>query len=202
MRRRASMLRWARSVSAGRVPAGADGRGCWAMVMTRNPPCRPHAWSQALDVNCIAPPLVFMDTFVHAEFVMSSKPAPDDGRPRALASMPEIGAASGAVGGVVSAQAAAALIGVHERTIRRAIRRGELTASRQGRRFAIELDALERYRRQHHLLHGDHAPDRPHLALAPAPPVPLFEPPRPPTIALPAALTAFIGRERELASVT
>ncbi|HEU5431155.1 MAG TPA: helix-turn-helix domain-containing protein, partial [Thermomicrobiales bacterium] len=94
----------------------------------------------------------------------------------------------------VSAQAAAALLGVHERTIRRAIRRGELAASKQGGRFAIAMEALERYRRDHGPFPADAFAKRPRLALAPEPtdraepiqaPAPLFEPPRWPA-ALPA----------------
>ena len=48
--------------------------------------------------------------------------------------------------GVVSVADAAAALGVNEDTIRRAIRRGELTAAKQGRTFQIAPEALEAFR--------------------------------------------------------
>ena len=48
--------------------------------------------------------------------------------------------------GLFSATDAAASLGVNERTIRRAIARGELAATKQGRSFAITLESLDRYR--------------------------------------------------------
>ena len=43
---------------------------------------------------------------------------------------------------------AAACLGVHERTVRRAIAQGTLVASRRGNAFSITPEALERFRRQ------------------------------------------------------
>ena len=117
-------------------------------------------------------------------------------------------AVSGVVSGVVSARDAAALLGVHERTVRRAIGRGELAATKRGRGFAIAPEALDRYR----LSRGPSAPEpdplppRPLLELVPAPVVPpapialpVLEWTRP--VGLPAPLTPFIGREREAATI-
>src|SRR4051812_31081636 len=53
---------------------------------------------------------------------------------------------SGPVSGVVSAQDAALLLGVNERTVRRAIQRGELVARKAGRSFEITQEALDHYR--------------------------------------------------------
>jgi excisionase family DNA binding protein len=140
---------------------------------------------------------------------MSSNPSPEGSRQRALASIPDVREPTGVASAAVSAQTAAALLGVHERTIRRAIERGELDAIKQGGRFAIPIEALERYRGEHDPARIEMAPPRPRLTLAPTPadraapaaPVPLFEPARP-APALPAPLTPFIGRELETAAVT
>ncbi|HET7092909.1 MAG TPA: helix-turn-helix domain-containing protein, partial [Thermomicrobiales bacterium] len=129
---------------------------------------------------------------------MRSKPSPDVGRPCALAAMPDVTSLPGLVADVVSAHEAAALLGVSERTIRRAIRRGELTAAKQGRRFAIATEALHQYRLRRDAAPVDDIPERPRFGLAPEP-APLFESSSAP--ALPAALTPFIGREREAAAV-
>src|SRR5919107_1655802 len=69
---------------------------------------------------------------------MSSRPAPSaDSRPPAWKT-PDTSVLSG----VVSAREAAATLGVSERTIRRAIQRGELAATKQGRSFQIAAEAL------------------------------------------------------------
>lgn len=100
--------------------------------------------------------------------------------------------------GVVSARAAASLLGVNEKTIRRAIARGKLTAVKSGQSFQITPEALDRYRTQE-----SRARQRP-LAVVPA----TEKPARPMLVALPksiptlpAPLTSFIGREREVAAL-
>src|SRR5438046_2070119 len=50
--------------------------------------------------------------------------------------------------GPVSAREVAIALGLSERTIRRAIRRGELAATKQGRRYQIAVEEMERYRSQ------------------------------------------------------
>jgi len=89
----------------------------------------------------------------------------------------------------VSARDAAGMLGVHEKTIRRAIRRGDLAAEKRGRSFAIALAELERYRRQ--------AEPGSEVELLPAnvTPFPSFD--RGTRRHLPVSLTRFIGRERE-----
>jgi excisionase family DNA binding protein len=97
--------------------------------------------------------------------------------------------------GVLSAREAAALLGVTERTVRRAIARSELPAVKVGRAFRIERAALADYvaRRR----------DRPQKnRRAPAPRlIPLPVPARPRWRILPASLDRFVGRERVLAQV-
>ena len=67
------------------------------------------------------------------------------------------------VPGTLSAQEAARLLGVHERTVRRAIGRGELSATKQGGSFHINAEELERYRQyrarplRHHIATRLHA---------------------------------------------
>ncbi len=110
--------------------------------------------------------------------------------------------------GVVSTGEAAAASGISEGAIRRAIRNGELIATRNGRSFQIRQADLDDFlarrgvarRPKPHLrlvepLVPDETPD-----LEPVP-VPLFigEPFARP--ALPASLTRFIGRSRELAAL-
>jgi excisionase family DNA binding protein len=50
------------------------------------------------------------------------------------------------VAAMLTAREAAACLDVHERTIRRAIARGELTATKRHGAFQISRNALERYR--------------------------------------------------------
>jgi non-specific serine/threonine protein kinase len=105
--------------------------------------------------------------------------------------------------GVVSALEAAAILGVHERTIRRAIRRGELVAVKHGRSFQITQEALDQYRQRRvspgPLPRGIRppltllAPPAEHAALPLAHRLRLSPLPTPPT--------RFIGRERETALV-
>src|SRR5262245_27144648 len=50
---------------------------------------------------------------------------------------------------LLSAREAAAALGVHERTVRRAIARGELAATKHAGLFRIAPAELERYRAEH-----------------------------------------------------
>ena len=91
-------------------------------------------------------------------------------------------------GRLFTAKEAARVAGVHERTIRRAIARGDLVATKRARVFQIAPMDLERYRRRGRVA------DRPQLI-----PFPDREAPMAPD--LPRPLTPLIGRERELAAV-
>jgi excisionase family DNA binding protein len=82
----------------------------------------------------------------------------------------------------LSAREAARLLGVHERTIRRAIRDGELTATKQGGSFHIHAEDLERYRERRA------RPVRQRSGTGPQ--------------TLPVSPTSFIGREEVVAEVT
>jgi excisionase family DNA binding protein len=108
---------------------------------------------------------------------------------------------------VMSAREAAITLGVSERTIRRAILRGELAAIKEGRSFHITTTALDDYRasREQPRRRG-----RLHLVPATSPPVERTPPPtlislpggdltgrRP----LPAQLTTFVGRSDALRSL-
>jgi non-specific serine/threonine protein kinase len=97
----------------------------------------------------------------------------------------------------LSAGAAAAVLGVHERTIRRAIARGDLPASKRGGVYRIVPADLARYQAR-----------RPSVVSPPTPapfPAPHLVPfPRREDVvapALPLPLTPLIGREREVAAV-
>ena len=113
--------------------------------------------------------------------------------------------ATGAAGaGFVTAHEAAATLGVSERTIRRAISRGELFAVKTGRSYRIAPAALADYRARNG---GPAAPDltplRPNLIVVESP----VPPPEPrlewsvqaTVVAAPTPLTSFVGRRRELA---
>jgi excisionase family DNA binding protein len=130
----------------------------------------------------------------------------------------------------VTAVEAAALLRVNERTIRRAIARGDLVATRQGRGFAITLVALEHFRRQNDLS-GEPGSQPPRSEsdarsgsefFSPASPLPpeldldlgldtaadigpravrTAVADRPRLASLPAPLTSFVGREREAAAL-
>ncbi len=100
----------------------------------------------------------------------------------------------------VSAREAADALGVSERTIRRAIERGEIAAFKEGRSFRITRSVLDEYRM------ARDQPRRRRLRLVTSPEVEDDQPPAlPPLIAfpggelagrrpLPAPLTAFVGR--------
>ena len=94
--------------------------------------------------------------------------------------------------GFLNASQAASRLGVSERTIRRAIQRGEIPATRRGRRHQIAIAALEQFKDAREAKRRNAA--RPRLALVPFPAVG-----RPPRAAVPAPLTLFVGREREIA---
>jgi excisionase family DNA binding protein len=104
----------------------------------------------------------------------------------------------------LTAVEAAAYLGVHERTIRRAIARGDLTATKEGGQFRIAADALDEFQARH----GDGGAwpgDRQTAGRAPPSPA-IFSAPklvivgsellsRPP---LPRPLDTLVGREREV----
>lgn len=97
----------------------------------------------------------------------------------------------------LSAVAAAAALGVHERTIRRAIARGELPAAKRSGVFRIAPEALGLYRERRSL--GARSPFSarrllPHLIPMPAPSPGA-------RAALPKPRSSLIGREAELAEV-
>src|SRR5215218_2772770 len=99
--------------------------------------------------------------------------------------------------GVMSAREAAAALGVHERTLRRAIARGDLPAVKRAGVFRIASADLARYRAQR---------GGPVSLPVPAPPAPLRTIPSPgqtgPAVPpLPRPLTPLIGRAREAAAV-
>ena len=94
--------------------------------------------------------------------------------------------------GPLTTREAAAVLGLSERAVRRAVRRGELAATKQGGVFQIAPGALARYRENR---------PRPHPAQRS---LRLVPPPRHDPLAgrLPAPLTPLIGREREVAAAT
>ncbi|HVL23019.1 MAG TPA: LuxR C-terminal-related transcriptional regulator [Thermomicrobiales bacterium] len=99
--------------------------------------------------------------------------------------------------GPLSAREAADLLGLDERTIRRAIRAGALPATKHAGVYRIDPDDLAHFQRQRNGRHG--------LSATPA----HHDPPRlislaggrQPTSVLPRLLTPLIGRETELAAV-
>ncbi len=97
----------------------------------------------------------------------------------------------------LSATAAASLLGVHERTIRRAICRGDLAATKEAGVYRIAPADLAGYRARHPIAGLPRAlgrPDPPRLL-----PFPVQEDAT--AFGLPRPLTALIGREREIAAV-
>jgi excisionase family DNA binding protein len=96
----------------------------------------------------------------------------------------------------LTALAAAERLGVAERTIRRAIARGDLPAVKRAGSFQIALADLERYRHSRARSGGVAQPATPsHQA------VPLAGPPAAGPGALPISLTSLVGREREIAAL-
>jgi excisionase family DNA binding protein len=97
----------------------------------------------------------------------------------------------------LSAREAAVMLGVHERTVRRAISRGELVADKHAGTFRITREALDRYRKRRF----DPVPlaqiplgSSPHLIAFPAVA-------RLPASRFPEPLTSLVGREVEIAAV-
>jgi non-specific serine/threonine protein kinase len=116
------------------------------------------------------------------------------------------GTANGGVSGAadtwpLSAREAAAMLGVHERTIRRAIARGELTAIKQAGLFRIAPADLERYRTTLRL--PTPLPTTTPRATPRATPRLLPFPDQAEAVesSLPRPLTPLIGREREIAAI-
>ena len=87
---------------------------------------------------------------------------------------------------------AAKELGVTERTVRRAIARGELAASRRGGGYRIDSQELARFAAQAELS----------AAPRPAPSVTLLPAPEQTFAPLPTPLSSFIGREAEQAALT
>jgi excisionase family DNA binding protein len=92
-------------------------------------------------------------------------------------------------GHFLTAKEAARVAGVHERTIRRAIARGDLAATKQARLFQITLEALSHYRARYR------------QPLPPPSLLRLVEHTTGPAVALPKPLTPFLVREREVATI-
>jgi non-specific serine/threonine protein kinase len=110
---------------------------------------------------------------------------------------------SSSLSGVLSAWKAAQALGVNERTIRRAIARGELTATKQGRSFRITVEDLDRYRTSAAAHAGPGAfSAAPRAGTSARPVLVSLRQPAPSRLgSLPAPLTRFIGREREVATI-
>ncbi len=112
------------------------------------------------------------------------------------------------VSDVMSAREAAVALGVSERTIRRAILRGELEAIKEGRSFHITTAALDDYRASR-----EQPQRRSRLHLVPLPVPEDDRTPPPPTLIplpggdltgrrpLPAQLTTFVGRSDAMTSL-
>jgi excisionase family DNA binding protein len=92
----------------------------------------------------------------------------------------------------LSANAAAALLGVSQRTIRRAIARGDLHATKRGGVYQISPDALARYQT------ASQPPARPDSPVRREVPHPIFNSLAP---SLTRPLTSLIGREHEVDAV-
>jgi excisionase family DNA binding protein len=98
----------------------------------------------------------------------------------------------------LSAREAAQVLGVHERTIRRAIARGELPAEKHSGVYHIDPHSLTQYRARH----GALAPSLQGPSRDPPRLIPFPERPEESFISFPQLLTPLIGREREVATVT
>ena len=135
---------------------------------------------------------------------MSDRPAIDTADARERTRAPDLYEVSE----IVTVREAAAALGVSEPAVRRAIRQGELVASRHGRSFRITRTALEHFRarrdapaqsRRLRLVAplpagADPAPAAPTL-------IPLISGDTVGRVALPSPLTAFVGRAREVAAL-
>jgi len=97
----------------------------------------------------------------------------------------------------LSAREAAQLLGLSERTVRRAIARGELPAARRAGVYRIAPDDLARYQARRDLpIPPARSPSRDPSRL-----IPLPTRVERPAAALPQPLTPLVGRERELAAI-
>jgi excisionase family DNA binding protein len=123
-----------------------------------------------------------------------SDPAADDGDTRASKAIPD----TKVVSDFTSARDAAAFLGLHERTIRRAIARGDLPAIKEGRAFRITPEALDRFRAQRL---GGGAGRSPSSGRHGALPVPFPGETRSPAELPSAPLTRFVGRAGEIDSL-
>ncbi len=133
-------------------------------------------------------PLALACAFAHALHIMDQHAAdwtPDTGQ-------------AAAPPGAVSAREAAEILGVHERTVRRAIIRGDLPAEKLGGIYRIAPDDLADYRAHRRALIP--------LAKGPSRDPPQFIPLPGRAIEasaqLPQPLTPLIGREHEVATIT
>ena len=119
----------------------------------------------------------------------------------------DTGVSGAADTGPYSAREAATVLGVSERTVRRAIARGELTARKRAGVFRITPEALSHYLDQQ----PRGAPlrsARQHVSSRSSPEPPpalpmlrLVAPTRGPAFSQPQPLTPFLGREREVAAL-
>jgi excisionase family DNA binding protein len=114
---------------------------------------------------------------------MADQPTPKADRKRSRALTPDHPEGSRRLPHGLSARDAAQELGVSERTIRRAIARGELTGAKQGGIFHIAPEALARYRQRYARRPTQRRQPRTQLPTLPAP------------------RTSFIGRERDISKV-
>jgi excisionase family DNA binding protein len=101
--------------------------------------------------------------------------------------------------GPLTTRDVARLLGLSERSVRRAITRGELAASKQRGRLVITTEALEDFRHRHSATRP--VSERPQLTLVPKPAAPVVPFPgarHPSADTLPTPLTRFVGRETEM----
>jgi excisionase family DNA binding protein len=91
----------------------------------------------------------------------------------------------------ISTREAAARLGVTERSVRRAVERGDLPAMRRGRAYRIDQEDLERFAARWE--HSAWTARKPHII--PFAAAPAITPP-------PTLLSPFVGREKELAALT
>jgi excisionase family DNA binding protein len=110
--------------------------------------------------------------------------------------------------GALSAREAARLLGVHERTIRRAIREGQVEATKRGRAYAITPESLHRYRSARGERPAGSTSERPTLTLLPPPKRPGDHQAdasapigRARSKSIPQPLTSFVGREQDVATL-
>ena len=112
---------------------------------------------------------------------MLGQPTPDADRERENTRKLGNPDPAGGVPTGLSARDAARLLGVHERTVRRAIRDGDLAATKRGGSFHIDPEVLERYRERRALPVQHRSRARRHT--------------------LPASPTSFVGRAEVVAEV-